>query len=305
MAGSINLRSYLNSGKLSKEGVRKATSKSDFYLTDQNRVYPKNFAIDANLNDNMVALISKDNYVDRPKFKTSTFADYHTRQNYVKPTGLVSLGQQPETAHESATNDSVIGEAIVPEEFYQYAQENLERNEVMKFKQWLFGQIDFDNPVRLDYFRKTMPEYFEEARKNLHFQIYLQAQVYEIKMQGAKDEKSMLILYLAENGYDLTTPVLPREVSDDFNHYYAIVQNRDVGKTAINSESRDSRDGKSGMSQQRLTDLGEQISMWQQSDKNSTGRDPGAGGTLYRTKGPSHPSRNTNPPVQMEVGDAV
>ena len=100
-----------------------------------------------------------------------------------------------------------VGQAVVPEEYFQYAEQKEDENFYGNFKAWIMENSDLSTPESADYWFKTFPFIKDLKFAEIEREAELQKSLAKIAAAGPESTEDWVLLYMLRQGM-----VTPRDV---------------------------------------------------------------------------------------------
>lgn len=117
-----------------------------------------------------------------------------------------------------------VGKAIVPPEYFDYAQRKLNQTVSDQFKNFVFQQIDLSTPAAREYWESHFPEYTREFREGWKKRLGHMAKMGDMIINGVQSTEDLFYLFITEKGlnpvaFQYTGPPNQSQVAAMFNMY--------------------------------------------------------------------------------------
>lgn len=260
---------------------------ADVALTRGQKVIPQNYGTDFPASktgfpqsQSQQLYSQMDNFVNRAGPQSSE-QNWNVRAKYVPQASRDNNNSLGNLAFIGADkSQGNVGQVHVPEEYFEFAQRELDNNFYNDFRKFTFAQINLASPLKRKYYQQKFPAFFSEAKKNQMFQWYLNFKYNEIKTNPEMTKDDMMILYMIEQGFDLSQPWMPESVVSEFQKVYGAFYGRDSANSGRNltTETPEQLDLKDPHNEYSA-----EINRFKGSE-TATFVDPGAPGPIYRAK---------------------
>lgn len=95
-----------------------------------------------------------------------------------------------------------IGEVIAPPEYFDYCQRKYNQQLADELKDFIFSQIDLNNPASREWWTQRFPEYVQEFENAWEMQLEYQKRLGLIQIKGVQDMSDMWYLFCKKLGLD-------------------------------------------------------------------------------------------------------
>lgn len=94
-----------------------------------------------------------------------------------------------------ADDNSIVGQAYVGPEYFEFVQKEMEREEAMAFKAFCYNNMDISTPLKKEYWKAKCPELFQELIDALKMKQLLDFKKALIALEGPKGEADFEFVY--------------------------------------------------------------------------------------------------------------
>lgn len=89
----------------------------------------------------------------------------------------------------------VLGQVYLGPEYFEFVQKEMEREEAMAFKAYIFNNMDISTPLKKEYWKKKNPELFQELIDALKLRRMVELEKDLIALEGPQGEEDFRAIY--------------------------------------------------------------------------------------------------------------